>query len=85
MLDVARDGIAVELAGLGRTDVGLRGRHQAANVAVADALLDALGDAGIATVGPGARRAGYRHVRWPGRLELIELPGWRRGAARRRP
>ncbi len=38
-----RDGITVELPRLGRTTVGLRGRHQAANVAIADALLDALG------------------------------------------
>ena len=58
-----RDGIKVELAGLGPTRVGLRGRHQAANVAVADAILDALADgrdrhgrapmrAGRATPGP---------------------------------
>ena len=66
-----RDGIVVELAGLGETRVGLRGRHQAANVAVADAILDALDEAGIATVGPAARRSGYGAARWPGRLELI--------------
>ena len=66
-----RDTIRVSLRGLGATDVGLRGRHQAANVAVADALLDALGVAGIATVGPEARRLGYRTARWPGRLELL--------------
>ena len=68
-----RDGISVGLAGLGEIRVGLRGAHQAANVAVADGLLDALGVAGIADVGPEARRAGYRDARWPGRLELIEL------------
>ena len=67
-----RDGIVVSLKGLGETRIGLRGRHQAANVAVADAVLDALAEAGIATVGPEARRAGYRDTRWPGRLELIE-------------
>ncbi len=67
-----RDGIVVELAGLGETRVGLRGRHQAANVAVADAIIDALGEAGIADVGPAARRSGYAAARWPGRLELIE-------------
>ena len=43
-----RDGIDVELPRLGRTQVGLRGRHQAANVAVADAVLDALQSAGVA-------------------------------------
>jgi dihydrofolate synthase/folylpolyglutamate synthase len=70
-----RDGIEVALPGLGRTRVGLRGRHQAANVAVADALLDALEAAGIATVPRGARREGYARATWPGRLELLEVEG----------
>jgi dihydrofolate synthase/folylpolyglutamate synthase len=70
-----RDGIEVHLRGLGRTRVGLRGRHQAANVAVADAVLDALAAAGIATVSPDGRRRGYADARWPGRLELIEVEG----------
>jgi len=70
-----RDGIEVELPSLGRTRVGLRGRHQAANVAVADALLDALEQAGITTVSAEARRHGYATARWPGRLELIEVGG----------
>ncbi len=68
-----RDGIEVELPGLGPTRVGLRGRHQAANVAVADALLDALAEAGIAAVDPDARRRGYATAVWPGRLELLDL------------
>ena len=68
-------GLLVDLPGLGSTRVGLLGRHQAANVAVADAVLDALGTAGIAQVGPDARRAGYAAARWPGRLELLRLPG----------
>src|SRR3990170_4008162 len=72
-----RDGIEVALPGLGPTRVGLRGRHQAANVAVADALLDALADAGIATVEPDARRRGYATAVWPGRLELLDLGGGR--------
>src|SRR6185436_20419042 len=42
-----RDGLEVDLPGLGPTHVALRGRHQAANVAVADATLDALAEAGI--------------------------------------
>ncbi len=70
-----RDGIEVDLGRLGRTRVGLRGRHQAANAAVADATLDALEAAGIAAVGERARREGYAAVRWPGRLELIEVAG----------
>ena len=68
-----RDRLRVRLAGLGEVEVGLRGRHQAANVAVADALLDALEAAGIATVPPAARREGYATARWPGRLELVEV------------
>jgi dihydrofolate synthase/folylpolyglutamate synthase len=70
-----RDGIDVELPRLGRTRVGLRGRHQAANVAVADALLDALHDAAIASTPVAARRAGYASASWPGRLELLTIEG----------
>jgi len=73
LLGLDRDGIEVDLPGLGRTEVGLRGRHQAANVAVADALLDALGAAGIADADPAARRRGYASVVWPGRLELVRV------------
>ncbi|MBA2719029.1 MAG: bifunctional folylpolyglutamate synthase/dihydrofolate synthase, partial [Chloroflexi bacterium] len=75
VLDVDRDGLVVELPRLGRTRVGLRGRHQAANVAVADAVLDALESAGIATVPDEARRSGYADARWPGRLELLTIDG----------
>jgi dihydrofolate synthase/folylpolyglutamate synthase len=75
VLSVARDGLVVDLPRLGRTTVGLRGRHQAANVAVADAILDALADAGIAEVPDDARRRGYREARWPGRLELLTVDG----------
>jgi dihydrofolate synthase/folylpolyglutamate synthase len=70
-----RDGLRVELPRLGMTPIGLRGRHQAANAAVADALLDGLEAAGIATVPADARRRGYAGARWPGRLELLEVPG----------
>ncbi len=75
IVGLSRDGIEVELPRLGRTQVGLRGRHQAANVAVADALLDALEQAGIADVPAVARRAGYATARWPGRLELLSIEG----------
>jgi dihydrofolate synthase/folylpolyglutamate synthase len=70
-----RDGLTVELPRLGATRVGLRGRHQAANVAVADALLDALDAAGIAAVDDDARRLGYSTAAWPGRLELVTIDG----------
>jgi dihydrofolate synthase / folylpolyglutamate synthase len=75
VLAVTRDGLDVELPRLGAVRVGLRGRHQAANVAVADAVLDALQVAGIATVDGAARRAGYAGVKWPGRLELVDVGG----------
>jgi dihydrofolate synthase/folylpolyglutamate synthase len=70
-----RDGLTVEMPRLGEVRVGLRGRHQAANVAVADAILDALDAAGIATAGEDARRRGYATAVWPGRLELLTLDG----------
>jgi dihydrofolate synthase/folylpolyglutamate synthase len=70
-----RDGLTVRLPVLGETRVGLRGRHQAANVAVADATLDALEAAGIARAESEARRSGYANAVWPGRLELIEVDG----------
>jgi dihydrofolate synthase / folylpolyglutamate synthase len=75
LIGIDRDAIEVSLRGLGPTRIGLRGRHQAANVAVADAVLDALEAAGIAVVPAAARRDGYAAVRWPGRLELIDVDG----------
>src|SRR6476619_4947814 len=74
-IDWDRDGLTVELPRLGRTRVGLRGRHQAANVAVAHAVLDALDDAGIASAPDDARRDGYAAAVWPGRLELVSRDG----------
>ena len=70
-----RDGIDVQLRSLGPTRVSLRGRHQADNAAVADAVLDALQVAGIATVPADARRRGYGSATWPGRLELLRVEG----------
>ncbi len=52
--------------------LGLAGEHQRQNAALALALLDVLEDAGAA-LSDGARTAGLRDVRWPGRLE--EVPG----------
>jgi dihydrofolate synthase/folylpolyglutamate synthase len=75
LLGFDRDGIEVELERMGRTRIGLRGRHQAANAATAAATLDALAAAGIARVGEAARREGFANVRWPGRLELLDVEG----------
>jgi len=70
-----RDGIEVRLPGLGPTRIGLRGRHQAENAAVANATLDALEAAGIARAPAAARRRGFASARWPGRLELLRVDG----------
>ncbi len=70
-----RDGIEVDLPRLGSTRLGLRGRHQAGNAAVADAVLDALEATGLVRVPDDARRRGYAAARWPGRLELVEHEG----------
>ena len=77
ILDLDRDGLVVDLGRLGPTRLGLRGRHQAANAAVADALLDALEGAGIAAADALARQRGYASATWPGRLELLTLAGGR--------
>jgi dihydrofolate synthase/folylpolyglutamate synthase len=75
ILGWTRDTLRVELPRLGPVELGLRGRHQAANAAVAEALLDALEAAGLASVSADARRRGYADARWPGRLELVEVGG----------
>jgi dihydrofolate synthase/folylpolyglutamate synthase len=75
------DGLVVDVrAGGRRLDglvVGLLGRHQAANAAVAIALLDALQqaaesrDAAFHELDDLAIRRGFAAARWPGRLELL--------------
>ncbi len=70
-----RDGIIVELGDLGEVRVGLRGRHQAANVAVANGVLDALTATGIAPTSRSSRIDGFAGARWPGRLELVQVAG----------
>jgi dihydrofolate synthase/folylpolyglutamate synthase len=70
-----RDGIDVRLERLGPTRISLRGRHQAENAAVADAVLDGLEAAGMARVPAPARRRGYASATWPGRLELVDVGG----------
>lgn len=59
--------------------LGLLGGHQAANAAVALALLDALAeDAGRRGVALGVDEAAIRHgfaaAQWPGRMELLDRP-----------
>jgi len=69
------DGIVVDARTPGRRldglRVGLLGRHQAANAAVALGVIDALGERwGIAVDEPILRR-GLAAARWPGRLEVL--------------
>jgi len=68
-----RSGLLVELSGGGTMRVGLLGRHQAANAAIALAILDELAAAGIAQVGRIDVERAFAQVRWPGRLELLSL------------
>ncbi|MGH2468278.1 MAG: bifunctional folylpolyglutamate synthase/dihydrofolate synthase [Candidatus Limnocylindrales bacterium] len=66
-----RHGLWLHDDALGDFRLALLGRHQAANAAVALAVLRALGRAGLADVPAAAVRAGCAAVRWPGRLELL--------------
>jgi dihydrofolate synthase/folylpolyglutamate synthase len=60
----------------GWVPLGLRGDHQVANALVAVRLLEELGPR--VAVPAAAITAGLRDVRWPGRLQMIEVPGGRR-------
>jgi dihydrofolate synthase/folylpolyglutamate synthase len=53
--------------------VGLLGRHQAANTAMALGIVDALAEAAIARAPWLAVQHAFATVHWPGRLELLSL------------
>ncbi len=72
---IDRQGTRVAAPGGGTLTVGLLGTHQAANAAVAWATLDALSDAGIASVDAEQRAAAFAAARWPGRMELVSRAG----------
>jgi dihydrofolate synthase/folylpolyglutamate synthase len=72
VLSVDRGGIVVS-APAGPLRVGLLGRHQAANAAMALTILDSLAEGGIATVPSVAVGRAFAQARWPGRLELFQL------------
>jgi dihydrofolate synthase/folylpolyglutamate synthase len=75
VLATGRAGIDVK-TDRGRLHVGLLGRHQAANAALALGIIEALGDAGIATTPWSALERAFGEAAWPGRLELLSLgPG----------
>jgi dihydrofolate synthase/folylpolyglutamate synthase len=56
--------------------LALRGEHQVPNALIAVRLLEALEQSVPITAD--AIRAGLRDVRWPGRLQMLEVPGGRR-------
>ncbi len=68
-------GLILQAPRLGRLQVPLLGRHQAANAAVALGIVDALAAAGVAEVPDEAVVAGLARTRWPGRLEVLEHDG----------
>ena len=78
------EGIVVDAVLPGRRmpdlQVGLLGRHQAQNAAVALATLDALAERWGIGVDEATIRRGLAAARWPGRLELLD--GTKAGLAR---
>ena len=78
------DGIVVDAVLPGRRlrdlHIGLLGRHQAQNAAVALATLDALVERWGTVVDEATIRRGLAAARWPGRLELLD--GSRAGVGR---
>ena len=72
---VAYDGLTLQAPRLGRLQVPLLGRHQAANAAVALGIVAALAETGVAEVPDEAVVAGLARTRWPGRLEVLHHDG----------
>ena len=68
--------LATEAHDYGRVQLGLRGDHQLPNALVAVRLLEQLERQLPVTAA--SITAGIRDVRWPGRLQMLELPGGRR-------
>ena len=68
--------LATPLRDYGRVQLGLRGDHQVPNALVAVRLLEQLERELPVTAA--SIIAGIRDVRWPGRLQMLELPGGRR-------
>jgi dihydrofolate synthase / folylpolyglutamate synthase len=70
-----RHGLRVAAPGGDEMRVGLLGRHQAANAAVALGIVGGLVEAGIADVPRDELARGFADARWPGRLELLSPVG----------
>ena len=73
VLGMDRGGLRLRFDALGDVRLGLLGRHQAGNAAVAVGIVDALRQSGIVDVAPATTRDGLAAARWPGRLELLSL------------
>jgi dihydrofolate synthase/folylpolyglutamate synthase len=68
--------IATPVRDYGRVAIGLRGEHQLPNALVAIRLLEQFERS--QRIGADAIVAGVRDVRWPGRLQMVAIPGGRR-------
>jgi dihydrofolate synthase/folylpolyglutamate synthase len=75
LVGIDRSGTRVRAPTGSELTVSLLGPHQAANAAVAWAILDALGGAGIASASDEQRAAAFGAAKWPGRMELISRAG----------
>jgi dihydrofolate synthase/folylpolyglutamate synthase len=75
-----RGGLVVRDFALGELRLGLLGRHQAANAAVALGVLRALDRRKIARITEDHIRDGFAAARWPGRLELLAVGNEGHGA-----
>ncbi|HEY0512441.1 MAG TPA: folylpolyglutamate synthase/dihydrofolate synthase family protein [Thermoanaerobaculia bacterium] len=58
--------------------LALLGAHQAKNLGLAVRAAEILGDLGFERIDPEAVQEGAASCRWPGRLEVIDLPNGRR-------
>ena len=68
--------LTTDLRDYGRVQLGLRGDHQVPNAVVAVRLLEQL--EGHLPITAASITAGIRDVRWPGRLQMLDLQGGRR-------
>ncbi|HZW00974.1 MAG TPA: Mur ligase family protein [Candidatus Deferrimicrobium sp.] len=75
VMNMDLSGITLQEPRLGRLQVPLLGRHQAANAAVALGVVAALAKAGVADVPDAAVVAGLARTRWPGRMEVLQHDG----------
>jgi len=75
VMNMDLSGITLQEPRLGRLQVPLLGRHQAANAAVALGVVAALAEAGVADVPDAAVVTGLARTRWPGRMEVLQHDG----------